>query len=143
MNKRRGFTLIELLMVLLIISILSTITFSTLQHQRMKARDAKRRADFDALRKSLELYYTSNNRYPAQDGTFVCIEDSDPFKEVMDDFISYIPEDPRYDQTYPSGTTSCYYYITINNGQDFKAKTILESEMEWYEIYSVGGRNID
>ncbi len=145
--KKRGFTLIELLVVLAIIGILSTITFSTLQYQRMKARDAKRKADFDALRKSLELYYTSHEQYPEQDGSFICIEASTPdsvaFQTAMDGYISYIPEDPKYGQAYPSGTSSCYYYATSGNGQDFKIRTVLENSMQYYELYSLGGEDIN
>jgi type II secretion system protein G len=145
--KRRGFTLVELLIVLAIIGILSTITFNTLQHQRMKARDAKRKADFDALRKSLELYYTSHEQYPVQDSGFICIEGTTPeataFQVSMEDYISYIPEDPKFGQNYPSGTSSCYYYATEGNGQDFKIRTVLESSMEYYELYSLGGGDIN
>lgn len=144
--KKRGFTLIELLVTLAIIGILSTIVIGSLQYQRLKARDAKRQMDFDALRKSLELYYTSNNHYPEQDSNCICIEDlTDPdvviFRSELEGYISYIPGDPIYPQN-KMGTTSCYYYMTKNNGRDYKIRTILESPEEYYDLNSLDGADL-
>ena len=58
---KKGFTLIELLVVISIISLLSSIVFSSLQVARSEARDANRRSDVNALRNAFELYRLQNN----------------------------------------------------------------------------------
>lgn len=63
--KKKGFTLIELLVVIAIIGILSSVVVVSLQSARVKARDAKRIADVDAIKSALSLYYDSNLSYPA------------------------------------------------------------------------------
>lgn len=69
-NKKRvgktgGFTLIELLVVIAIIGILSAVVLASLNSARQKARDAKRVADLNQLKLTLELYYDDNlNKYP-------------------------------------------------------------------------------
>lgn len=140
MKNNKGFTLVELLITLAIIGILSSIIMVSLQGQRLRARDAKRRMDFDALKKSLELYYTSNNHYPDH-GSHICIEADATFQSELEDYISYIPEDPIYPQN-RMGTSSCYYYMSINSGRDFKIRAIFESTEEYYDIYSLNGRTL-
>lgn len=75
MNKnnfqlKQGFTLLELLVVIGIISVLlgfGAVSYSTSQK---KARDAKRKADLQALQKVLEQCYSVNTYlYPAITGT--------------------------------------------------------------------------
>lgn len=63
MNKKSGFTLIELLVVVSIISILSVIGLATYQNVTARAKDAKVRADLDAIRKAYETNFdpTLNN----------------------------------------------------------------------------------
>lgn len=64
-KNRKGFTLIELLVVIAIIGILASIVLVSLNSARAKARDAKRQADLKQVAVALELYYNSNNAYPA------------------------------------------------------------------------------
>lgn len=54
MKKRSGFTLIELLVVVAIIAILSVIGLVAFTSVQTNARDARRRADIDAIAKALE-----------------------------------------------------------------------------------------
>lgn len=62
---KRGFTLIELLVVISIISILSVIGISIFANAQKSGRDAKRKADINAISKALEQYRTANGRYPS------------------------------------------------------------------------------
>ncbi len=64
-KNRKGFTLIELLVVIAIIGILASIVLVSLNSARAKARDAKRQADLKQVAVALELYYNTNNAYPA------------------------------------------------------------------------------
>ena len=63
-NLLSGFTLIELLVVISIISLLASIVLASLNSARVKARDARRKADLNQLRTALAFYYDSNNAYP-------------------------------------------------------------------------------
>lgn len=52
--KQKGFTLVELLVVVAIIAILSVIGLTVFSSAQSNARDARRRADIDAISKALE-----------------------------------------------------------------------------------------
>ena len=65
MQKNKGFTLLELLVVIAIIALIATIGFVALENARRQARDAVRVADFQQIRKALQLYYDENGQYPA------------------------------------------------------------------------------
>ncbi|OGM68647.1 hypothetical protein A2962_04755 [Candidatus Woesebacteria bacterium RIFCSPLOWO2_01_FULL_39_61] len=59
-----GFTLIELLTVMSIIAILAAISIFSLNGARESGRDAKRKADLEAVASALELYKADCNYYP-------------------------------------------------------------------------------
>ncbi|MFH1522400.1 MAG: prepilin-type N-terminal cleavage/methylation domain-containing protein [Patescibacteria group bacterium] len=62
--RKKGFTLIELLVIISIIGLLSSIAFYAINSARIKARDARRKADLVSIAKALELYYDDYNHYP-------------------------------------------------------------------------------
>lgn len=118
-NYSRGFTLIELLVVISIISLLSSVVFTTVNSARMKARDARRIADLRQIATALEFYYDTNGQYPPEisscdtsvgssgDAPPACTPASDTtpgpgdfwgaggFRLVSPGFISIPPWDPR------------------------------------------------
>lgn len=59
-----GFTLIELLVVISIIGFLATASMVVFNNVRMKARDARKIADFKQIQTALNLFYDANNRMP-------------------------------------------------------------------------------
>lgn len=64
-NTQRGFTLIELLVVIAIIGILSGIVVTSLGGQRARARDSRRVSELQSAALAMQIYFDSNNRYPA------------------------------------------------------------------------------
>lgn len=61
---KKSFTLIELLVVIAIIGILVAMVSYGYSQAKARARDARRKADIDTIKKALELYYQENQRYP-------------------------------------------------------------------------------
>lgn len=91
--EKRGFTLIELLVVISIIGLLSSVILASLNSARMKARDAKRKADLHSLETAVQFYYDDNGTFPDDAHT----ADGDwqiGFKNQMAPYISNLPIDP-------------------------------------------------
>lgn len=66
----RGFTLVELLVVIAIIAILAVVGITVFSGVQKSARDARRRADIDAIVNALEVYRTSGGYIPLQPTQF-------------------------------------------------------------------------
>lgn len=94
----RGFTLIELLVVISIIAILASIGMTVYTQSQKKARDAKRKADIDAISNAYEVNYIEGA--------------TNPYKLLTTSMFSdgKIPLDPKntspYLYTYRSGGTN-------------------------------------
>lgn len=152
-NKKKGFTLVELLVVIAIISLLSSVVLTSLNSARLKARDAKRKADLDQLSKAIELFYSEAGSYPgegcATDGSSNSNGSCTPgsgdawypnsglaktfFGHNITEFISSLPKDPVNDATY------FYQYephcAQSNGAKDgYWLRTRLESTSNWYYV---------
>jgi len=64
-KNAKGFTLIELLVVIAIIALLASVVLVALNTARAKARNAKRVADVNQIRKALTIFYNYCDSYPA------------------------------------------------------------------------------
>lgn len=62
---RRGFTLIEILIVIALLAVLSTLGLSSFQAAQKRGRDSRRKEEARQLAGALRLYYTTYQRYPA------------------------------------------------------------------------------
>lgn len=67
-KSRYGFTLIELMVVVAIIGILMSAGIIVFTQAQVRARDAKRIADVDAIAKLMEQYYQENGQYFIYEG---------------------------------------------------------------------------
>ncbi len=109
MKKLKAFTLIELIIVIGLISIMATLGFSMFYNAQKNSRDAKRKADLDTIRASLELFRTNNSYYPLPSDL-----DSKIPIELTEGEIKYLqslPEDPYSSK--PETSKHVYQYQTI------------------------------
>ncbi len=60
---KNGFTLLELLVVISIIGILMAMAAVAYSTAQVRARDARRRSDIDAIQQAFEQYYAANGQY--------------------------------------------------------------------------------
>ncbi len=139
MTIKKGFTLIELLVVISIISLLSSIVFSSLTNQRAKARDAHRLAELAQIRKALDLYADANlGKYPAlPSGTCGTWNRSDAIPPpptntcwselggVLQTWMAVFPVDPLNSPL--NGTPYIYAYQQRNGGAGYRLATVLET----------------
>lgn len=58
-KSQKGFTLVELMIAITIVAILATIGLTVFSNIQRSARDAKRRADVEAISKAYEVRYNS------------------------------------------------------------------------------------
>ena len=121
----QGFTLIELLVVIAIIGILSSVVMASLNSARMKARDARKQADFKSITLALNLFYDAYGRMP--NNYHPCcgaIEGETYYDQSMQElvsagFLSAIPKSP-------GGGLYAYY----NYGPDNPIGAIMVTALE-------------
>lgn len=63
-TRSRGFTLVELLIVIVVLGILSSIAFFSMNIIQRDARDGERKTKMTIVVEALEKYYEANGQYP-------------------------------------------------------------------------------
>ncbi len=96
-SRQSGFTLIELLVVISIIGLLSSVVLANVASARQKARNQAFAQSIYQIQKALEIYKTSNGKYPAE-GEFSANSELKDINSIADpDFIpSYISDVPDF-----------------------------------------------
>jgi len=145
-NSKKSFTLIELLVVIAIIGLLTGIIIIGLKDAMARGRDARRIAEVNQISKALELYRADHDKYPIQEGDFVCIEEYPDFASEMKPYLPNIPQDPLYPQLDSYEQISkfqcplrkyCYSYESFDNGQKYAIRAKLEKG-DYFSIHSSG-----
>ncbi len=123
-----GFTLIELLIVIAIIGVLSTIAMVGTNYVRSRARDARRVTDARTVQKALELYQTSNGKYPAA-AADTCITNSDAVSTALKNAnaITQLPTDPL--PIWAADPAHCYLY-KATDGATYSLQYYLETNSQ-------------
>jgi len=117
-NKKLGFTLIELLVVISIISLLATLSVTSLNNARKKARDSVRKEDIGKIDTAIQLYIDDHGYTPDLQGNVNCdyicsATDSDNWDDLAVDLANYItplPTDPLYGKFDTSESPWYAYY---------------------------------
>lgn len=139
-SKSRGFTLIELLVVISIISLLSSVVFSSIDSARSKARNSKRSQEIIQLATAFTLAYDSVGSYPApSDWTCVSVSCYGGWaiwganQSVDNFFLPYISSKP----TDPAGGTRCcggyIYYHAWGGGSGYEGYFPAGVYIDWLE----------
>lgn len=121
--KNKAFTLIELLVIISIIGLLSSVTIVKLDDAKSQARDARRLADLNTIKKALEMYRIEKGVYPDTGGKtnsyWACTQTGYPQNEdwipgLVPDYISKLPNDPR------NPSNCAYDYNFRSDPQNYK-----------------------
>jgi len=118
-KKNKGFTLIELIITLAVIGVLVSLILVAINPQRIieDTRDSRNRAEMNAVKTALQLFFNDNNSYPAALGALV----------------------PAYARALPSVTTDASFqysssgadydaWVTLNNPGGDDASTVMKCQ---------------
>lgn len=116
MKKYEGFTFVELLVVITIIAVVFAAGVVSYTSISKNSRDARRKADMEAIRQAVEMCRSITGEYPdtiyPSSGSIECDDNTPPTVTMKD-----TPEDPK--------DSSVYTYISGGTGY-----TLSTSKME-------------
>jgi prepilin-type N-terminal cleavage/methylation domain-containing protein len=123
-HHTQGFTLIELLVVIAIIGLLMTVAVAGFSYVRERARDTKRVSDMKIMQKALEIFLTTNSRYPIV-SVDTCLTNTDAVSQALKNAgaMTEVPVDPY--APWVADPAHCYLYMQ-NDGSSFGVQFTLE-----------------
>lgn len=149
-SESKGFTLIELLIVIAIIGILSALLLTNLTSTRSRARDARRKADLDSIKKSVRLYYNDAQKYPTDityqiNGCGTILTPAlcswgTPFATSVNTYMSILPNDPSSTlsdtKTYQYDQSSDDEFIVVAELENASDPDITDSQARCSALYT-------
>lgn len=141
--KKQAFTLVELLVVIAIIGLIASFSVIALGTARAKSRDSKRVADIEQIKKSLELFFSDNNRYPTDSEWARGSLYSTTTDGATTTYLSRIPSTPTPADGSCTTEQNTYTYTQVNSGDSYTINFCLGSGTgslsSGYKLASPGG----
>lgn len=125
--RNKGFTLIELILVTGIVALFAAGVLAVINptQQVIKANDAKRKTDLEAISRALEAYYADNGRYPQASGNKIFTTTVINWGTSWQPYIEILPKDPSSSRRYVYGVSAngqTYgIYASLEKGNDPQA----------------------
>lgn len=132
-NTKKAFTLVELIVVIIILAILWTIAFISLQWYSKNSRDSVRVSDMSRIKTSLELFHIGAWKYPLTTDWNII---SYTWAELWNQWtfwkptftavwkLDKIPLDPLTDKQYT--------YSVLNTKQEYEISGLVEWDDVWF-----------
>jgi prepilin-type N-terminal cleavage/methylation domain-containing protein len=117
LKKNNAFTLIEILVVATIITLLAAAGIVSYSQFLKQSRDAKRKADLEQIRATLEMYRSNNNVYISSSQNDRC-----------SDILTYLISPEKYLEKIPADPKNTFYYRCNISPTDFTLGAYLESQ---------------
>lgn len=137
--KGEGFSLIELLVVIALIGVLSTIAIMSFAGTRVKARDAKRKADLHQVQTALGVFYDSRGTYPTSTSVWNATSpdygaasttgsaDYSALASYIANNLAILPMDPLNLTNNPAVSDTYMYRYVSNAGKNFAIVFVTEN----------------
>lgn len=112
MKKNKGFTFVELLVVITIIAVVFAAGVVSYTSISKNSRDARRKADMEAIRQAVEMCRSITGSYPS--GIYIGPTNQDVACNSTNTTMYKTPKDPKDGSNYSYSTTGTGYSLTTS-----------------------------